>query len=74
MNKINILDCTLRDGGYVNNWAFNDKDSFKTIKKLINANIEIVECGFLDEEKGKNKNCTRFKSILDLENLEKILI
>ncbi|APW66493.1 hypothetical protein LPB137_11870 [Poseidonibacter parvus] len=69
--NINILDCTLRDGGYVNNWAFDDKDSFKTIQKLINANIEIVECGFLDKEKGKSKNCTRFKSMQDLENLVK---
>lgn len=69
--KINILDCTLRDGGYVNNWAFDDKDSFKTIQKLINANIEIVECGFLDKENGKDKNCTRFKYMKDLENLVK---
>ena len=22
MNKINVLDCTLRDGGYCNNWEF----------------------------------------------------
>jgi len=71
MKNINILDCTLRDGGYVNNWAFDDKDSFKTIQKLISANIEIIECGFLDKEKGKNKNCTRFKSMQDLENLVK---
>ena len=21
-NKIKILDCTLRDGGYINNWEF----------------------------------------------------
>ncbi|MBT5492510.1 3-deoxy-manno-octulosonate cytidylyltransferase [bacterium] len=71
MKNINILDCTLRDGGYINDWSFDDKDSFKTIQKLINANIEIIECGFLDEEKGKNKNCTRFKSMQDLENLVK---
>ena len=22
-NKINLLDCTLRDGGYYNNWFFD---------------------------------------------------
>ena len=27
-NKINILDCTLRDGGYYNNWEFK-KDLIK---------------------------------------------
>ena len=24
MNKINIIDCTLRDGGYYNNWDFSN--------------------------------------------------
>ena len=23
MKKINLLDCTLRDGGYYNNWDFS---------------------------------------------------
>ena len=23
MNKIKLLDCTLRDGGYYNNWDFS---------------------------------------------------
>ena len=25
LKKINILDCTLRDGGYYNNWDFSTK-------------------------------------------------
>ena len=68
-NQINILDCTLRDGGYVNDWNFSNKDIKKTIKKLVNANIEIVECGFLDTNKGKNNNSTRFESYEVLEKL-----
>ena len=24
-SKVKILDCTLRDGGYYNNWSFNKK-------------------------------------------------
>ena len=70
MKNIHILDCTLRDGGYVNDWEFDDKDSLKTIQTLLGANIDIIECGFLDKDKGKDKNCTRFKT---LENLEKLL-
>ena len=69
MKNINILDCTLRDGGYVNNWNFEDKDTLKTIQKLLRANVEIIECGFLDKEKGKDKNCTRFKTMEQLESL-----
>ena len=25
LKKINLLDCTLRDGGYYNNWDFSEK-------------------------------------------------
>lgn len=47
MGKINILDCTLRDGGYVNDWAFG-KDAINGIlHKLLLANVECVEVGFL---------------------------
>jgi len=50
--KISILDCTLRDGGYVNNFRFG-VNRIQTIKeKLCDANIEIIECGFL--QSGKN--------------------
>ena len=30
MNKIHLLDCTLRDGGYVNEWNFG-KDNINEI-------------------------------------------
>jgi len=50
--KISILDCTLRDGGYVNEFHFG-VNRIKIIKeKLCDANIEIIECGFL--QSGKN--------------------
>ena len=49
MNRINILDCTLRDGGYCNNWNFG----FDNIKKIVNnlqeSKIDIIECGFLTD-------------------------
>ena len=67
--QINILDCTLRDGGYVNNWNFSNKDTKRTIRKLLKSNIEIIECGFLDSQKGKENDCTRFKTYEVLENL-----
>jgi 4-hydroxy 2-oxovalerate aldolase len=69
MSTINILDCTLRDGGYINNWKFDDSDSQITIRTLLKSNIEIIECGFLDQMKGEWKNSTRFKNISQLELL-----
>ncbi len=48
-NNIQILDCTLRDGGYVNNWNFGEKVIRRILKRLSDAHIDIVECGFLSE-------------------------
>ena len=47
MNKINILDCTLRDGGYINDFNFGQKAIHSMIQKLSGAGIDIIECGFL---------------------------
>ncbi len=45
--NINILDCTLRDGGYYNNWNFKD-NLIKSYLKLMNKlRIKYVEFGFI---------------------------
>lgn len=49
MNNIQILDCTLRDGGYVNDWNFGETVIKKVLKRLSEAQIDIIECGFLSE-------------------------
>ncbi len=46
--KIRLLDCTLRDGGFVNNWDFGKDCILSIYKKLDTANIDIIEVGFLD--------------------------
>ena len=38
MDKINIIDCTLRDGGYYNNWNFSNNlvnDYLKSVSDLV---------------------------------------
>ena len=47
MNRISILDCTLRDGGYINNWQFGRETIQGIVRKLDASGVEIVECGFL---------------------------
>lgn len=49
---INILDCTLRDGGYINDFNFGRKSISEIIEKLTRSGVEIVECGFL--QSGQN--------------------
>ena len=51
MRKINILDCTLRDGGFVNDWNFGKGSIESIISRLDKAGIDIIELGFLDERR-----------------------
>lgn len=46
---VKILDCTLRDGGYVNNHSFSNKAGI--IESLVQAGTDIVELGFLCTKK-----------------------
>ena len=46
-NNVKILDCTLRDGGYVNDWQFGD-DNAKEISRLISqSGVDYFEVGFI---------------------------
>lgn len=50
MKKVALLDCTLRDGGYINDWNFGEAAILDTIKKLEESKIDIIEIGFLKNE------------------------
>ena len=66
MNKrVQILDCTLRDGGYANNWAFGQNCIFETIDVLDNSKIDFIECGFLTSNI-KDSNHTLFNDVSKL--------
>lgn len=60
--SISILDCTLRDGGYINNWKFNKKAVIETIHGLYMSAIDIIEIGFLDDCDGRDEG-TLFDSV-----------
>lgn len=42
-----MLDCTLRDGGYINNWNFGEHTIRGFCKKISLAGIDICEVGFI---------------------------
>ena len=44
---IKVLDCTLRDGGYINNWEFGFDNIKQIINSLSKSNLDYIECGFL---------------------------
>ncbi len=66
MNSIQILDCTLRDGGYCNQWKFGYQNIHKIITSLMKANIDIIECGFLTDRVQYERNATKFSSVEEL--------
>ena len=50
-SHIKLLDCTLRDGGYVNDWKFGHNNAISMLERLVSANIDIIEIGFLDQRR-----------------------
>lgn len=60
-----LLDCTLRDGGYINNWMFDDEFVSKFLP-LIGNIVDVIEVGFINTPQtyracpvGKYRNLTR---------------
>ena len=46
LRKITLLDCTLRDGGYYNNWDFSIQIAQDYLNAISNSGIKFVELGF----------------------------
>lgn len=44
--KLKILDCTLRDGGYYNNWDFDRETVDRYLIAVNAASVDVVELGF----------------------------
>ena len=42
-NRIKVLDCTLRDGGYVNDWKFGDDNAKAIVNELSSTGIDYIE-------------------------------
>lgn len=63
---IKLLDCTLRDGAYINNANFGFETIRGIIKRMQDAKVEIIECGWLKNEPHK-KGTTYFHDPNDLK-------
>lgn len=66
---IKILDCTLRDGGYINNWLFRKNHIYSIVNHLNSAKIDFIECGYLNYEIEKDDDLTIFKDINQFHSL-----
>lgn len=71
-NKIEVLDCTIRDGGYINNWNFDKKFVRETYRALSKSGIDYVELGYHCTENYLNEReygVFRFSKIEDIKDV-----
>lgn len=54
--NIEILDCTIRDGGYLNNWNFDKKIVREVYRSLSKSGVDIIEIGFKTSKKYINED------------------
>jgi 4-hydroxy 2-oxovalerate aldolase len=67
-SNINLLDCTLRDGGYVNDFNFGKDNINKIINRLSTTNVELIEIGFLKNNQ-HSEDQSIFNSVSEAELL-----
>lgn len=57
---IQLLDCTLRDGGIVIDFNFGEERMQEIKQCLENSGVEYIECGYINEKKGSKSGRTCF--------------
>lgn len=58
MSQKMLLDCTLRDGGYLNDWEFGHDTILSVFERLVSSGVDVIEVGFLDARRGFDINRT----------------
>ena len=67
--NISLLDCTLRDGGYINDWEFGHDELICLYERIVSSGVDIIEVGFLDDRRPFDIN----RSIMpDTDSVERI--
>ena len=69
-NKLNILDCTLRDGGYYNNWHFDKNLINEYLRVMSIIKVDYVEIGFRFIDKVKTKGPSAYSEESFLKSLK----
>lgn len=71
MRKLGLLDCTLRDGGYVNDWNFGAGSIKSIFSRLDDAGIDAIEVGFIDERRPYDPNRSIYPDTKSIEPIFK---
>ena len=68
-NDLKLLDCTLRDGGYINDWHWGYHQARAIIRFLTKAKMDFVEVGFLRNVDNYDEDVTVCNTIEELNRL-----
>ncbi|MBO6133123.1 MAG: aldolase catalytic domain-containing protein [Lachnospiraceae bacterium] len=69
MSEIQLLDCTLRDGGYVNDWEFGHDNLVRIYERLLDSGVDIIELGFLDDRRPFDLNRSIFPNTASIREI-----
>ena len=68
--SVRILDCTLRDGGYINDWQFKNHQIETILAALTVSKVDIIECGYLNSTSGAENDSTCYSRIEDIKTVD----
>lgn len=69
MNNVLLLDCTLRDGGFVNDWNFGFGSIKSIYSRLNSAKIDIIEVGLIDDRRNYDENRSIFPDAASINRI-----
>lgn len=67
MSKLYLLDCTLRDGGYVNDWEYGAGSIKSIFSRLDSSGVDTIEVGFIDERRPYDPNRSIYPDTKSIE-------
>jgi 4-hydroxy 2-oxovalerate aldolase len=70
MNNIKVIDCTLRDGGYYNNWEFPVSLVNSYLKTMSKTGVKYVELGFRSTQNKDFKGLNWYTTDSYIKNLK----
>jgi 4-hydroxy 2-oxovalerate aldolase len=65
--QIQLLDCTLRDGGIVLDFDYGTERMQRIKATLETSGVDFIECGYIDEKKGSPEGRTCFDNEVSIE-------
>lgn len=69
MASIKMLDCTLRDGGYCNQWRFGRSNISKISEGLAESGIDMIELGFITNKVKYDQDVSRYTAFAEAGNM-----